>query len=475
MMLSSYLPILAVFMVAAEEPQSLWTALVIPIIVIIVLVLINGFFVSAEFAMLGSRASRMERLADGGDDSARHMLGIIESSERQNSYLATAQLGITVVTLGLAMYGEPAIGHYIEPFLESMLGDVSPELLHTISYFIALAILTYLHVVIGEMVPKSIALSTPNQLAITLDPAMKVLQKILDWPIRILNGIGNLLLRAFRISAAAGHSRLYSAEEIEQLVTESTEGGLIAEEAEEMIRRIFDFSERTVGMVMTPRRKIQAIPIEMEWDELVQLVIDSHHSRLPVYDGDLDHVVGTLYLKDLVRRYVESDQPATVREMMRPDLPIVPEDHSAEQMLLTFKSERLHQAIVLDEFGGVVGLVTLEDLVEEIVGEVRDEFDVEAEPYITLSPGVLEMTGDYLIEDLREQVFLGDKELPDVDTVGGLIVTMLGRPPRNLDVVTIGDNVTMTVIEIDGRAVSRAKVEFPAMNSAENVEDDESN
>jgi putative hemolysin len=185
--------------------------------------------------------------------------------------------------------------------------------------------------------------------------------------------------------------------------------------------------------------------------------------------------VGTLYLKDLVRRYVESDQPATVREMMRPDLPIVPEDHSAEQMLLTFKSERLHQAIVLDEFGGVVGLVTLEDLVEEIVGEVRDEFDVEAEPYITLSPGVLEMTGDYLIEDLREQVFLGDKELPDVDTVGGLIVTMLGRPPRNLDVVTIGDNVTMTVIEIDGRAVSRAKVEFPAMNSAENVEDDESN
>jgi CBS domain containing-hemolysin-like protein len=417
----------------------------------------------------------MERLADGGDDSARRMLGILDSSDQQNSYLATAQLGITIVTLALAMYGEPAISHVLEPILEGWLGEVSPELLHTISYFIALGTLTYLHVVVGEMVPKSIALTTPNELAIRLDPTMKVLQKIFDVPIRLLNGIGSLLLRMLRISAATGHSRLYSAEEIEQLVSESTEGGLIAEETEAMIRRIFDFSERTVGMVMTPRRKIQAIPVDMPYDELVDLVIASRHSRLPVYEGDLDHVIGTLYLKDLVRRYVESDEPATVREMMRPSLPVVPEDHSAEQMLLTFKSERLHQAIVLDEFGGVVGLVTLEDLVEEVVGEVRDEFDIENEPYITLAPGMLEITGDYLIEDLREQVYLGDRELPDVDTVGGLIVTMLGRPPRVQDVVQVGENVTMTVIEIDGRAVSRAKVEFPAMNSAENAADESSN
>lgn len=465
-MLIKLLPLLGLVWLFAEEPEPLWVALWLPLLVIIVLVLANGFFVAAEFAVLGARASQMEHLAEGGNKNAATILGILENSDKQNRYLATAQLGITVVTLALAMYGEPRISHFIEPYLARLFGlTPSAEIVHTIGYFVTLGILTYLHVVIGEMVPKSIALTSANRVVLVLNPAMSLLQRIFGIPIRVLNGIGVLLLRLFRIPPAGGHARLYSAEEIEQIVSESTEGGLIAAEAEEMIRRIFDFSERTVGQLMTPRRRIQAVPVDMPYDEVLQIVIDSRHSRLPVYEGDLDHVVGTLYLKDLMRLHVEPGDPATVRELMRPEVPIVPEHHSAEEMLITFKRERLHLAIVLDEYGGVAGLVTLEDLVEEVVGEVRDEFDIEHEPVVEISPGVLEMSGDYLLDELQEQVFLGDEgTLPDVDTVGGLIVTLLGRPPQSGDTIEAGDNVVLSVLTVDGRAVSRARVEFPSPN-----------
>ncbi|MCO5195866.1 MAG: hemolysin family protein [Anaerolineae bacterium] len=468
--MSNLLPLITSLFLASEVSEPLWTALWLPLIVIIVLVLINGFFVSAEFAILGARASRMERLAADGDTNAGHVQGILESSEKQNSYLATAQLGITVVTLALAMYGEPRISHFLEPYLAQVFNvELSDELVHTLGYLISLGVLTYLHVVIGEMVPKSMALTNANELVLRLDPGMRILQKVFDWPIRFLNSIGTLLLRIFRIPPAGGHSRLYSAEEIEQLVSESTEGGLIAEEAEAMIRRIFDFSERTVGQLMTPRRKIQAVPTDIAYDELVNLVVESRHSRLPVYEHDLDHVVGTLYLKDLMRQHVESGEPVPVTTLMRPEVPIVPEDFSAEEMLLRFKSDRLHLAMVLDEFGGMAGLVTLEDLVEEVVGEVRDEFDVENEPYVVIKPGVAEMSGDYLLAELLENVYLGKEEsLPEVDTIGGLIVTLLGRPPQVGDVVPMGKEIVFTVIAVDGRAVSRAKVEYPALDSAEN-------
>jgi CBS domain containing-hemolysin-like protein len=469
-MMSNLLPLTTVLFLASEGTGSLWTALFLPLIVIFVLVLVNGFFVSAEFAILGARASRMERLAEDGDDNARHVKGILESSDKQNSYLATAQLGITIVTLALAMYGEPHISHFLEPFLAQLFNvDLSDDIVHTLSYLVALSVLTYLHVVVGEMVPKSLALSGANELVLRLDPAMRILQKVFDWPIRFLNGIGSGLLRVFRIPPAGGHSRLYSPEEIEQLVSESTEGGLIAEEAEAMIRRIFDFSERTVGQLMTPRRKVQAVPTDIAYDDLVKLVVESRHSRLPVYENDLDHVVGTLYLKDLMRQHVDSGEPVAVTTMMRPEVPIVPEDFSAEEMLLRFKRDRLHLAMVLDEFGGMAGLVTLEDLVEEVVGEVRDEFDVENEPYVVIKPGVAEMSGDYLLAELLGHVYLGEEDtLPEVDTIGGLIVTLLGRPPQVGDVAETLNHITFTVIAVDGRAVSRAKVEYPAPESAEN-------
>lgn len=443
--------------------EDVVSGLLIPLVVVVILVLANGFFVAAEFAILGSRATRMEELSADGNNTANQLIDVLEDVDKQNSYLATAQLGITVVTLSLSMYAEPRIAHFIEPYIESITGGaVPPALLHTVAIIVALSFLTYLHVVIGEMVPKSMALSMPNRVALRLNPLMRLLETILKLPIFVLNGIGNALLRLFRIPPAHEGARLFSSEEIEQLVSESTSGGFISADAEEIISNILDFGDREVGQVMTPRRKVEGIPVEIGQDDLLRVVTESRHSRFPVYEDDLDHIVGILHLKDLVRHCATTDEPARLRQLVR-STPVVPEDQSVEELLTAFKLQRIHMAIVLDEYGGVAGIVTLEDLVEEIVGEVRDEFDVEREPFVEVEPGVIEVAGDYLLDSLKEIVYLQEEDaLPDVDTVGGLIVTWLGRPPVLNDKIEKADDVVFTVTGVDGRAVTRVRVSFPA-------------
>ena len=456
------LPGVSLFFAALLAAESLPspTALIMPAIVILILVVINGFFVAAEFAIIGVRDTQMEQMADEGNSIAGNVLQILEIRPRLDHYIATAQLGITLASLGLAMYGEPAIGHFVEPYLESATG-LSASGAATVSYIVALSLMTYLHVVIGEMVPKAMALSDPSSMALKLDPLMRLTGSMFNYPVRVLNAIGNLLLRLFRIPPAHGDERLMAPEELEMIVAESAEGGLIEGDEEEIIRNIFDFSERTVGQVMTPRRRVQFLDTQCSQDELISIVTSSRHSRFPVYETDPDHIVGILHLKDLVRFSLGPQGPFDLRLILRA-APEVPEDYRVDRLLAAFKKQRLHMAVVRDEFGGLAGVVTLEDLVEEVVGEVRDEFDQEREPYVEVAPGVLEVAGDYLLDDLAEEVYLGDEDdLPDVETVGGLIVSLLGRPPVNGDVATLRD-IHFTVIDIDRLAVTRARVEFPA-------------
>jgi CBS domain containing-hemolysin-like protein len=218
-----------------------------------------------------------------------------------------------------------------------------------------------------------------------------------------------------------------------------------------------------VGQVMTPRTRVQAVPVDIAKEKLLKIVTESRHSRFPVYDGDRDHIVGIVHLKDMIRQTMKSDSQFDIRLILR-SAPAVPEDFPVESLLAAFKSQRLHMAIVLDEFGGMAGVVTLEDLVEEVVGEVRDEFDQEKEPYVEIKPGLLEVAGDYLVDDLVEEVYLGEEDdLPDVETVGGLVVTKLGRPPKVGDEVVYHDSVTITVLDVDRRAVTRARVAFPVV------------
>lgn len=440
----------------AVPPAS---ALIVPLMVILLLILINALFVAAEFAVIGVRDTQMEQLADDGDVVAGHVLMILDDRSRMNRYIATAQLGITLATLGLAMYGVPAIGRFIQPYVYS--SGLALNTSSVVSFILSLLFLIYLHVVLGEMVPKALARSNPAAVAIALHGVMSFSCKLFRWPVLFLNKLGNLLLRLLRIPPAQGHERLLAAEELELIVVESAEGGLIEGDEEEIIRNIFDFSERTVGQVMTPRRKVQSLPIDCPQDELIKTVTQSHHSRFPIYEGDPDHIVGILHLKDLIRLALRQNGVFDLRLILR-TAPEVPEDYPVDRLLAAFKNEKLHMAIVRDEFGGVAGVVTLEDLVEEVVGEVRDEFDVEREPYFELSPGVLDVSGDYLLDNLADEVFLGeDDELPDVETVGGLIVSLLGRPPAMGDFVTFNESIRFTVLDIDRLAVLRARVEYP--------------
>ena len=466
---------LIVLTAAAESLPGL-TALIIPSIVIIVLVLLNGFFVAAEFAIIGVRATQLEQMADEGNKAARGVLATLDSRADQDRYIATAQLGITIASVGLAMYGEPAISHFIEPYLARLISaEPSETLISSIGYIIALSLLTYLHVVIGEMVPKSLALDDAVTMVLRLARPMRLAQAVLSQPVRILNGIGRLLLRLFQIPAAEGHARVLSPEELELIVTESVEDGLLNEEEEEMIRNIFDFGDRVVGQVMTPRTRVQAISYDMPRAEMLTLVTKSRHSRFPVYQEDLDHIVGILHLKDLVRQTIKSKSGFDLRLILRM-APSVPENYPVEKLLAAFKQQRLHMAVVLDEFGGMAGVVTLEDLVEEVVGEVRDEFDLEKEPFVEISPGVLEVAGNYLVDDLVEVVHLGNEaDLPDVETVGGLIVTWLGRPPMKGDEFLYQDMIRFKVLDVERRAVFRARIEFPVPKEDDEGETADSN
>lgn len=456
-----FMTIVGVTLAAAPEFPS-FSAFLLPGIIILVLVLINGFFVGAEFAIIGVRPSKVEQMADEGNSRAQGVQKILADPKLQDRYIATAQLGITIASLGLGYYGEPAVAHLVEPFLAVLL-NVEPDaaIVHTVSYILILSLLTYLHVVVGEMVPKSLALAAADRVVLTIYPAMMFAETILKLPVRVLNGIGAGLLKLLRVPPAEGHARLYLPEEIEQIVNESTESGLLNEGEQEIINNIFDFSERLVSQVMTPRPKVQAIPYNIERRALLQMVTQATHTRFPVYENDLDHIIGILHMKDLVRQEVKMKGTMDIRLILRP-APAVPQDMHVEKLLARFKKQRLHMAVVLDEFGGMAGVVTLEDLVEEIVGEVRDEFDEEKEPVVELEPGLLEVAGSFLVEDLQEYIFLGEEaELPDVDTVGGLIVTWLGRPPQIGDTVKHQDVIKFTVLDISGLAVARAKIEFP--------------
>lgn len=449
----------------APEGESSWGSFFLAVVVILLLVALNGFFVAAEFGIIGVRPTQLEEMA--GEDKGgkrKKVLDILDSRREQDQYIATAQLGITIASLGLAMYGEPQIAHFLEPFISQLWFEPGPALVRSIGYVVALSVLTYLHVVLGEMVPKSLALSDAPNVVLALTRPMQISQTILSILVRILNGIGRLLLRLFKVPPAEGHDRVLSAEEIELLVSESAEGGLLNVEEEEMIRNIFDFSDRVVGQVMTPRTRVQAIPISTPKEKLLKIVTESNHSRFPVFDGDRDHIVGIVHLKDLIRQTMKPDSKFDIRLILR-SAPAVPEDFSVENLLIAFKAQRLHMAIVLDEFGGMAGVVTLEDLVEEVVGEVRDEFDPEYEPYVEIEPGVLEVAGDYLVDDLVEEVYLGEADdLPDVETIGGLIVSKLGRPPKVGDEVVYQNDVTISVLDVDRRAVIRARVVFPVMD-----------
>ena len=434
----------------------------LPFFVIAVLILLNGLFVAAEFSIIGVRKSRMEHLAEGGNQTADFVRGVLDDSRRTDRWIATAQLGITLASLGLGMYAEPAIAHLIEGPLHDWFG-LSDTAVHTVSFVIALSIITYLHVVIGEMVPKSLALQKPEGTVLSLSRPMQFSGRIFSIPVTVLNRIGLLVLRLLRIPPPTESSRLYTADELEHIIDESSVGGLVEEFEQELAANIFDFSERQVENVMTHRTSITAIPVTASEAQILELVASTPFSRVPVYREYIDDVIGFLHIKDFVRQQL-TEEPYDLDALLREPF-FVPEMLPVGKLLATFIDQHQHIAIVIDEHGGTLGLVTLEDLIEEVVGEVRDEFDTEEEPPITLlEPGHILVQGGVLLDDINQYIAIGNHG-HDVQTVGGLVMAELGRRPYQADEITLGE-VTLRVEAVERLSVAQVSVHFPPDLSA---------
>ncbi|MFQ5613579.1 MAG: hemolysin family protein [Anaerolineae bacterium] len=431
--------------------------IVVPLVIISLLILLNGIFVAAEFSIVAVPPTRMTHLAGGGQRVAGRVLRILRNPALQNRYLATAQLGITVVSLGLGMYGEQVVaGWFLVPL--ARLGGLGETLAHSLATVLAIGALTYLHVVLGEMVPKSLALQFAERTVLNLVGPMALLERLMLPVVAVFNGIGGSITRLLGIPPAGRQARLVSPEELELIVEESFEGGLIEAAEQRFIENIFDLHERTAGQVMTPRTRIVGLPATATESEVLRRIYEAHYSRYPIYEENLDAIIGVLHLKDLARHRVHPDGPFDLRQLARPPI-FVPESLSLEQMLIQFQRERIQLAVIIDEFGGTAGLVTLEDLIEEVVGEIQDEFDQELPLIEEIKPGQLRVRGDLILDELN-QLYDLDLDHPEADTVGGLLMASLGRIPRPGD-VTHEAGVTFQVEAIEGLAVQTALVELP--------------
>ena len=422
----------------------------LPTVIICLLVILNGLFVAAEFSIVAAPYTRIAQIANRGSNTARQVLEILRHPDKQNRYLATAQVGITIASLGLGMYGEHAIADWIRFPLES-LGVFALPLAHTISIVLSIGFLTYIHVVIGEMVPKTLALQSATSMVLRLQKPMAITERIFLPIIRTLNGIANAIMQMIGIQSAESGSRLMSPDELELIVEESFESGLIESDEQLFIENIFDLSERKVGQVMTPRTRIQGIPINFDEVSTLNRVCQARASRFPVFEESIDRIIGILHVKDLARYRLDPTQPFDLQEMLRPAL-FVPESLSLEELLIRFRQEGIQMAIVIDEFGGTSGLVTIEDLVEEVVGEIQDEFDREIPPIQQLETGKLRVRGDLLLDELNQHHDL-NLHHKDADTVGGFLMVLLGR------VLHSGDEIETNGVKFEVEAVNGLEVQ----------------
>jgi CBS domain containing-hemolysin-like protein len=398
--------------------------------VITVLIVLNGVFVAAEFAIVGAPRASIDRRAAEGNALARAVQAVLRDPQKQDRYIATAQLGITVASLGLGMYGEHVLAEAIYHWVD---GTGLPAWLasHTFASILAVGILTYFHIVVGEMVPKSLALQRAETMALWITPPMLWLKTLLFPAIVALNGIGNLVLRMVGVHRQVSHAeRYYTPEELQIIVQESEELGALRSESSQMLQELFEFGDLTAGQVMVPRVRIVGIELGATPAEIRTLLAQEPHTRYPIFEGDLDHIVGMIHIKDLLRLLLNDETIAA--EHARP-LPLMPETAELDDVLDTMRREGTQMVVILDEHGGTAGIVTLEDLFEEVVGEIAED-PTDLPPFYHDTQGRLRVPGTMRVEEVGQQFDL-DVEHEDVDSVSGLVLALLGRPPVVGDVV----------------------------------------
>ncbi len=433
--------------------ESTLTLDLIGLVAVVFLVLLNGFFVAAEFSLVSVRKTRIAELVAQGNANAKTVQKALENPDR---VIAATQLGITLASLSLGWIGEPALSHLIEPVIELFPLNLRPGLSHSLTAGLSFAIITFLHVVVGELAPKSIALQNPDKTSLVIARPTLWSERLFKPFIWALNGTGNALLRLVGMEPASGHQLVHSVEEIKMLVTESAEGGAVAHQESELLHAIFDFGDLLVRQVMIPRTEIIAVEADMPLSEIIPLITESTYTKIPVYDNDLDNILGIFHVKDLLRTMQEASwQKSSVRSLVREAM-YVPETLPISALLRQFRDNHQHIAIILDEFGGTGGLVTLEDLLEEIVGEVSDPFDKFTPEIVTLADGSFLIDGLSLIEDVNKSLDL-DLNDPAYDTIAGYTLGKMGRIPKVNDSVEI-DKVLIQVEAMDGMRIESLKL-----------------
>jgi len=385
-----------------------------------------------------------------GNASAAAVQKAITNPDR---VIAATQLGITLASLGLGWIGEPAVAHLIEPIVNLFPLAVRSGVSHTISVTLAFVFITFLHVVVGELAPKSIALQNPENTSLFVARPTLWTEKIFKPAIWLLNGAGNALLRVVKIQPASGHQLVHSVEELKMLVSASAESGVVEAEESEMLHAVFDFGSLVVRQVMIPRTEIIAVEADAPLDEIIGLVTESTYTKFPVYDDSLDQILGVVHVKDLFNALLEANHKTyTARNFVREAL-FVPDTISVSALLREFRDQRQHIAIAMDEYGGTSGLVTLEDLLEQIVGEVSDPFDAINPDFQYLPDGSILIDGLTLIDEVNQQLKL-DLHDSDYDTIAGYALGKFGRIPK-LNEVTEGDGLRIRVAELDGLRIAR--------------------
>ncbi|MVX64074.1 DUF21 domain-containing protein [Clostridium chromiireducens] len=420
--------------------------IIINIIIVILLVFMNGFFVATEFAMVKVRKSRIETLALEGNKNARHALRVVKDL---NSYLSACQLGITLASLGLGWVGEPAISKMLMPLFNLL--NLSDSTIHSISFVLGFSIITGLHIVLGELVPKSLAIISSEKIALYTAFPLIAFYKI-TYPIMwTFNHSTEVVLKLFGFSQVDEHDAAHTDEEIKLLVEDSYKHGLIDQTELTFVDNIFDFSEKTVREIMIPRTDMACVFIEDSFDEIIKFVLEEQLTRYPVCRDSKDNVIGFIHIKDLFKLKIEGSE--NIEGIIR-EIKFVPESLSISELFKTFKEEKSQMAIIIDEFGGTSGLATSEDILEEIVGEIQDEFDDDGEEDIRENEnGSFVVDGKVQIGDVNE-LLETDIEDENIDTIGGWVYFQLGSYPKVKEKVTYKE-FDFIILKCDRKRISK--------------------
>jgi putative hemolysin len=418
--------------------------LFLEIVAVAALVLLNGLFVAAEYALVTVRRTKMQELAQEGNRRAKLVLRLTQEPAR---FIAAMQLGVTVTSLAIGALGEHALTKAFEPVMATV-----------IAVALALLVLTFFHVVAGELVPKGMSLGYSEQTALWLSGPVRaffVLFKPLIW---FLQRSSDITLRALGLEPPGAEGAVYSEAELKMLLERSTVEGELEEEEQEMLYKVFDFADKEAKDVMVPRPEVVALSMDLPPEECLQAVLESPYTRYPVYRETPEHIIGVLHLRDLLLALNERGMAEVkVEEILRPPY-IVPETKDIAALLTEFRRTKQHMAIVVDEYGDMEGIVTLEDVIEEIVGEIDDEFDLPDESIERLDDRHIRIDGTFPIDDFNEQ-FGTSLPIEDYHTMGGLVFGLLGRAPEEGDEIE-EDGLRFKVVQLEGTRIEQLEIEF---------------